>query len=95
MTLTFMQPVTGFFTAGTIVVVLGSLLAASPDEYRTMSVAVHATLTSVTLAVAPLFGTYIQDVLSIEGALFVSSSLRLLGSFVFLLRFLKTRKRMS
>lgn len=94
-TLTFMQPVTGFFTAGTIVVVLGSLLAASPDEYRTMSVAVHATLTSVTLAVAPLFGTYIQDVLSIEGALFVSSSLRLLGSFVFLLRFLKTRKRIS
>ncbi|MBO1264225.1 MFS transporter [Proteiniclasticum sp. SCR006] len=94
-TLTFMQPVTGFFTAGTIVVVLGSLLAASPDEYRTMSVAVHATLTSVTLAVAPLFGTYIQDVLSIEGALFVSSSLRLLGSFVFLLRFLKARKQTS
>ena len=94
-TLTFMQPVTGFFTAGTIVLVLGSLLAASPDEYRTMSVAVHATLTSVTLAVAPLFGTYIQDVLSIEGALFVSSSLRLLGSIVFLLRFLKTRKKKS
>lgn len=90
--LTFMQPVTGFFTAGTIVVVLGSLLAASPDEYRTMSVAVHATLTSVTLAVAPLVGTYIQDVYSIQGALLVSSSLRLLGSIVFLMRFLKSRK---
>lgn len=90
--LTFMQPVTGFFTAGTIVVVLGSLLAASPDEYRTMSVAVHATLTSVTLAVAPLVGTYIQDVYSIQGALLVSSSLRLLGSMVFLMRFLKSRK---
>ncbi|MFH5836693.1 MFS transporter [Proteiniclasticum sp. C24MP] len=94
-TLTFMQPVTGFFTAGTIVVVLGSLLAASPDEYRTMSVAVHATLTSVTLAVAPLVGTYIQEVLSIQGALFVSSSLRLLGSFVFLMRFLGTRRKPS
>lgn len=86
--LTLMQPVTGFFTAGTTVAILGSLLAVSPDEYRTMSVAVHATLTSITLATAPLIGTYIQEMMNIQGALLVTAVLRLLGSAVFLYRFL-------
>lgn len=88
--LTLMQPVIGFFTAGTTVAVLGSLLDVSPDEHRTMSVAVHATLTSVTLATAPLLGTYIQEMFSIQGALLATAILRLLGSAVFLYRFLKS-----
>lgn len=91
--LTFMQPVTGFFTAGTTVAILGSLLQSSSDKYRTMSVAIHATLTSITLAVAPLIGTLVEGRTSIVGALVVTSLLRLLGSGVFLHRFLADRKR--
>lgn len=90
--LTLMQSATGFFTAGTTVAILGSLLAVCPDEYRTMSVAVHATLTSVTLAIAPLIGTYIQEIIHIQGALYVTSALRLLGSAVFIYRFMRSLK---
>lgn len=93
--LTLMQPVTGFFTAGTTVAILGSLLASSSDEHRTMSVAIHATLTSITLAVAPLIGTYIQDAYDIQTALLITSALRLLGSGVFIWRLVKTGKRAS
>ncbi len=85
--ITLMQPMTGFFTAGITVAILGSLLASTTSEFRTMSVAIHATLTSVTLAIAPLIGTYVQGVVGIEGALIGSASIRILGSLFFLYRF--------
>lgn len=87
--LTLMQPITGFFTAGTTVAILGSLLQSSSDKFRTMSVAIHATLTSITLAVAPLLGAYIVTRTSITAALIITALLRLLGSSVFFLRYRK------
>ncbi len=85
--ITLMQPMTGFFSAGVTVAILGSLLASTSSEHRTMSVAIHATLTSVTLAVSPLFGTYVQGIFGIDGAMVGSASIRILGSLFFLYRF--------
>lgn len=93
--LTLMQPITGFFTAGTTVAILGSLLSSADDKYRTMSVAVHATATSITLAIAPMIGSYIVEAHGIGGALMTSSFVRLLGSLVFFHRYLKSRKKSS
>lgn len=90
--ISLVQPITGFFTAGITVAILGSLLASTTSEYRTMSVAIHATLTSVTLAIAPLLGTYVQGIFGIEGALMASASLRILGSLFFLYRYLISRE---
>jgi len=89
--LTLMQPITGFFTAGTTVTILGSLLSSADEKYRTMSVAVHATATSITLAIAPMVGSYIVEAHGIGGALMTSSFVRLLGSLVFFHRYLKSR----
>ena len=91
--LTLMQPITGFFTAGTTVAILGSLLQSSSDKFRTMSVAIHATLTSITLAVAPLLGAYIVTRTSIVVAVIITALLRLLGSRVFYLRYKMDQKK--
>ncbi len=86
--ITLIQPITGFFTAGITVAILGSLLASTVEEHRTMSVAIHATLTSITLAIAPLVGTFVQGLLGIENALMFSAGLRILGSGFFLYRYI-------
>jgi len=89
---TLMQPATGFFTAGITIVILGSLLETSSDNNRTMSVALHATLTSVTLAIAPLIGNMIHSEFGIQTALLVTSGFRILGFSAFFLRYLLKRK---
>lgn len=89
---TLMQPPTGFFTAGITIVILGSLLETSSDNNRTMSVALHATLTSITLAIAPLFGNLIQSEFGIQTALLATTGFRMFGSFAFFIRYLLIRK---
>ena len=89
---TLMQPATGFFTAGITIVILGSLLETSSDNNRTMSVALHATLTSVTLSIAPLIGNMIHSEFGIQTALLVTSGFRMLGFSAFFLRYLLKRK---
>ncbi|NLB19975.1 MAG: MFS transporter [Clostridium sp.] len=90
--ITLIQPITGFFTAGITVAILGSLLASTKEEHRTMSIAIHATLTSVTLAIAPLVGTFVQGLLGIDNALLFSAGLRILGSGLFLYRYILSIK---
>lgn len=93
---TLMQVATGFFTAGTVIVILGSLLESSPEKNRTMSIALHATLTSVTLAISPLIGNAIHSRYSIQVALLVTAGFRVLGFSAFVIRyFAKRRTEMS
>lgn len=90
--ITLMQAVIGFFTAGFAVVMLGSLLEASPPGERLLSTALHATLTSVTLAVAPLIGNVVFERFGIHNAMYFTASLRILGSLTFLIRFLRSEE---
>lgn len=90
---TAFQLPTGFFVSGTIVVILGSLLESCDEEERLISIAIHATLTNITLAVAPLVGNLIQSRYSIQTALLATAGLRLLGSAAFLARYLYQRRR--
>ncbi|MBR0575807.1 MFS transporter [Proteiniclasticum sp. BAD-10] len=91
--LTFMQIFTGFFTSGTTIAILGYLLDVVPDNNRTLSVAIHATLTSITLAVAPLVGNAVLTRYGIEAALILTGILRFVGSAAFGLRYLQGRRR--
>lgn len=90
--ITLMQVAIGFFTAGFAVVMLGSLLEASPPGERLLSTALHATLTSATLAVAPLIGNLVFEHLGIHNALYFTATLRILGSLTFLIRFLRSEE---
>lgn len=77
---------TGFFTAGTTVIILDALLEVAPENERILYVGIHATLTNITLAVAPLIGGYIQSRTNIYTALLVTSLFRFIGSGAFFIR---------
>ena len=78
--------VTGFFTAGTITVILSSLLEVIPEKERLVYVGIHATLTNITLAIAPMIGNAILNHSSIYMGLVVTALFRALGSVAFFIR---------
>lgn len=87
------QPIIGFSTAGITAVLLGLMLEASPEGESLVSAAIHTTLTSVTLAVAPLFGNLVLSLFGLNASLYVSGTLRAVGCLAFLVRYrIKKRK---
>ncbi|MFA9396698.1 MAG: MFS transporter [Clostridiaceae bacterium] len=84
--LTSVMILTGFFTAGTITVILSGLLEVCPQQNRLFYIGIHATTLALTQTIAPLFGQVILSHSSIYMALIVCSFFRFAGSFAFLLR---------
>ncbi|MCM1990650.1 MFS transporter [Oceanirhabdus seepicola] len=78
--------VTGLFTSGTVTVILSTMLEAAPEENRLIYIGIHATLTSITLAIAPHVGNFFYHRFSIYIALFICGGFRLLGSMSFFIR---------
>lgn len=76
----------GFFTSGTTTVILSSLLEVVPEDERMVYVGVHATLTSITLAIAPLAGNLVLSYFNIHIALIVTAFFRFIGSLAFFVR---------
>jgi MFS family permease len=84
--LTLSGLIMGFFTAGTVTVLLSFLLEVAPEKNRIMYVAVHATLTNVTLFIAPLVGSAILKSSDIYIALLITALMRFIGSLTFMNR---------
>ena len=82
--LTLAGLIMGFFTAGTTTVLLNFLLEVSPEKNRIMYVAVHATLTNVTLFIGPLIGNVVLKSSNIYIALLVTALMRFIGSVTFM-----------
>jgi hypothetical protein len=78
--------ITGFFTSGTITVILNSLLEVTHEKNRIFYVGVHVTLTSITLCISPILGNALHKYFSIYIALLTSALFRLLGSIAFFMR---------
>jgi len=76
---------TGTGVAGVVLLVLNSLLEVSPAEGRPLYLAVHAALTSVGAAIAPMVGAYMMTLMPIRTGLAISTILRLVGVGAFLL----------
>lgn len=76
----------GFFTSGTTTTILSSLLEAAPEKNRLMYVAVHATLTNMTLSVAPFLGDFALKHSNIYIALYLVAVARFIGSTAFFVR---------
>lgn len=83
-TLTLSGLIMGFFTAGTVTVLLSFLLEVAPEKNRIMYVAVHATLTNVTLFIAPLIGSAILKSSNIYIALLITALMRFIGGLTFM-----------
>lgn len=85
---------TGIGVAGVNLLVLNSLLEVSPSENRTVYLAVHTALVSVSAAVAPLVGAHLMDMFPTQVALGSASGPRLLTTLgFFLLVYLERRQQ--
>lgn len=78
--------VSGFFTAGTISVLLSDLLEVIPKEKRVLYIGLYTLFTNISLAVSPLVGSFIKETFGITMALGTASFFRMLGSVSFFKR---------
>jgi len=84
--LTILFAVTGFFTSGTITVLLDLLLEVTPEENRVLYIGVHNTVINIGLAISPLVGHAIYKKTSIFTAFMVVMIIRLMGGISFYIR---------
>lgn len=78
--------VSGFFTAGTISVLLSDLLEVIPQEKRVLYIGLYTLFTNISLAISPLVGSYLKETFSITVALGAAAFFRMLGSVSFFKR---------
>lgn len=78
--------VSGFFTAGTISVLLSDLLEVIPPDKRVLYIGLYSVFTNMSLAVSPLVGSFIKENFSIRIALGMTALFRLIGSLSFFFR---------
>lgn len=71
----------GFFTSGTTLLMLNTLLGVSPSEGRTDFIAYHNAAVNLTSFIGPLIGRALVDSLNIRWALVIAGALRAAGSF--------------
>lgn len=84
--LTFVSAITGFFTSGTITVLMHSLLEVVPERRRTLYMGVYNTFINLSLAVSPLIGHAFLANFGMGIALMITAFFRLIGSYAFHLR---------
>jgi len=85
-TMTIVSTISGFFTPGTVTVLLNSLLEVSPSKNRAVFIGFHTTIVSISLCIAPLVGDVILSNTNIKYTLVVVAILRLVGSIAFFIR---------
>lgn len=78
--------ISGFFTAGTISVLLSDLLEVIPPNKRVLYIGLYSVFTNISLAVSPLVGSFIKETYSIHIALGATAVFRLIGSLSFFSR---------
>lgn len=76
--------VSGFFTSGTISVLLSDLLEVIPEKERVIYIGLYSVFTNMSLAVSPLVGSFFKEQFNIFIALGMAAFFRLIGSLSFL-----------
>lgn len=78
--------VSGFFTSGTISVLLSDLLEVIPSKKRVLYIGLYSMFTNISLAISPLVGSFFKETFGIVVALMVTSLFRFIGSASFFIR---------
>jgi MFS family permease len=91
--LTFVSMTSGFFVSGTMLLLFNLLLEQSPKEKRTYCITTYNVLLSFVAFVAPQIGIWLLELTGMIPALNISTVMRLLSAFVFLLMYLKFMKK--
>lgn len=84
--LLFSATISGFFTAGTISVLLSDLLEVIPQEKRVLYIGLYTVFTNISLAISPLVGSFVKETFGITIALGTAAFFRMIGSLSFFKR---------
>jgi len=76
--------IAGLFQAGLDLVFFDELMKTVPQEYSATFVSLVQSMQYLSAIVAPLIGTWLADYIGLDGALWVSAGLRLVGFLLFL-----------
>ena len=82
----------GYFTSGTTLLMLNTLLEMAPEKNRTSFIAYHNSAVNLSSFIGPLVGKALVDWFDVYWALGISAAIRAAGSIAF---FLLARKLMS
>ncbi len=80
---TALNLILGFFTAGTVTVLLSYLLEVTPDENRVVYIGVYNTLVNISLAVSPFAAHLVLRQSNIYIAIIIVAALRFTSSMIF------------
>ena len=80
----FYAGIAGLFQAGLDLVFFDELMKTVPPEYSATFVALAQSMQYLAMIVAPLLGTWMADHIGLDGALWLSAGLRLIGFLLFL-----------
>lgn len=84
-TLVFFNIIIGVSTAGTTQILFNLLLEVTPNDNRTIYIAIYNTIMNISAAVSPLIGVAISKKTNIFIALVIVSALRFIGSAAFMI----------
>lgn len=85
LTLVFFNIFVGVSTAGTTQILFNLLIEVTPNNNRTIYIAIYNTIMNISAAVSPLIGVAISQKTNIHIALVIVSCLRFLGSIAFMI----------
>ena len=91
--LTLVQMASGFFLAGTVLLLFNLLLEQSPEEFRTYCITTYNVLLSVVAFIAPQIGIWLLEELGVTPSMYISSILRFLSAFLFFIVYLRYSRK--
>jgi MFS family permease len=83
----------GFFTAGTMTVLLNYLLEVTPEDNRVIYIGIYNTLTNISLTISPIVAHIVLKSSNIYIALIIDGALRFIGSIIFFAQIWYHRQR--
>lgn len=90
--LTFVAMTSGFFVSGTMLLLFNLLLEQSPKEKRTYCITTYNVLLSFVAFIAPQVGIWLLETTGMQRSMEISTVLRMVSAFVFLLMYIKFMK---
>lgn len=83
----------GLFSAALHLGMFNDMLEQLPKENRTFNIGIYNTVTQISAFIAPLIGVSIYRATNIKFVMILSSSLRAIAAILFLIRYLKSKKK--
>lgn len=85
--------ISGTFSAPLNMGTFNDMLECLPEENRTVSIGIYNTVTQITMFIAPILGVAMYRKFGIENAMYIGTVLRMAGSVLFLMRYLKRKNK--